>query len=409
MHDDLTRLVGLEGFEVTRVVEVGGRLDLEVELAARAGCCPRCGRASLEVKDRPRVRVRYLPIAGRVTYLVWRKRRYRCAACGRTFTESDPELPARQRVTRRFRLRLFERVRGGAAHAEVARCERTTRYQVARAFGAGTEDELEARRGSRPVRRLSLDEAHHRRGRELATVVSDLDRRRVVELLDGRSRRRVERYLRSLPERHRRAIEVVSIDPYEAYRQAILNELPWARIVVDHFHLVRGANTALDSVRRERQREHGRRRPKGARRSGKGASWRQDLYRVRHRLLKANERLTERERRRLIALFEREPMIAEAWGLKEAFRAIYRAPDRDEAERRLERFLGAVDRAQLPAFSAFADGIRLWRSELLAYFDEPTTNGYAEGVINKVKVIKRRAYGLPTFDGFRDRVLLACA
>jgi transposase len=409
MQDDLTRLVGLEGFKVTRVVEVGGRLDLEVELAARAGCCPRCGRASLDVKERPRVRVRDLPIAGRVTYLVWRKRRYRCAACGRTFTESHPELPARQRVTRRFRRRLFERVRGGAAHAEVAREESTTRYQVARAFGTGTEDELEARRESRPVRRLSLDEAHHRRGRELATVVSDLDRRRVVELLDGRSRRRVERYLRSLPEQRRRAIEVVSIDPYEAYRQAILNELPWARIVVDHFHLVRGANAALDSVRRERQREHGRRRPKGARRSGKGASWRQDLYRVRHRLLKANERLTERERRRLIALFEREPLIAEAWGLKEAFRAIYRAPDRAEAERRLNHFLGAVDRAQLPAFSAFADGVRLWRSELLAYFDEPTTNGYAEGVINKVKVIKRRAYGLPTFDGFRERVLLACA
>jgi transposase len=409
MRDHVSRLVGLEGFEVKRVVEVGGRLDLEVELAARAGCCPRCGRVSLEVKDRPRVRVRDLPIAGRVTHLVWRKRRYRCSGCGRTFTESDPELPARQRVTRRFRRRLFERARGGAAHAEVAREEGTSRYQVARAFAAGARGDFAARRESRPARRLSLDEAHHRRGRELATVVSDLDRRRVVELLDGRSRRRVERYLRSLPEQHRRAIEVVSIDPCEAYRQAILNELPWARIVVDHFHLVRGANTALDSVRRERQREHARRRPKGVRRSGPRGTWRQDLYRVRHRLLKANERLTERERRRLIALFEREPLIAEAWGLKEAFRAIYRAPDRDEAERRLERFLGAVDRAQLPAFSAFADGIRLWRSELLAYFDEPTTNGYAEGVINKVKVIKRRAYGLPTFDGFRERVLLACA
>ena len=226
--------------------------------------------------------------------------------------------------------------------------------------------------------------------------MSDLDRRRVVEVLDGRSRRRVEGYLRSLPEEHRRVIEVVSIDPYEAYRQAIRNVLPEARIVVDHFHLVRGANTALDSVRRERQREHGRRRPKGARRSGHGASWRPELYRARHRLLRADERLTERERRRLCALFEREPLIAEAWGLKEAFRAIYRAPDRPEAERRLERFLAAVERAQLPAFTAFADGVRLWREELLAYFDEPTTNGYAEGVINKVKVIKRRAYGLPT-------------
>ena len=69
----------------------------------------------------------------------------------------------------------------------------------------------------------------------------------------------------------------------------------------------------------------------------------------------------------------------------------------------------AVERAHLPAFTAFADGVRLWRTELLAYFDEPTTNGYAEGVINKIKVIKRRAYGIPTFDGFRDRVLLACA
>jgi transposase len=241
MQDDLSRLVGLEGLEVTRVLEEGDRLDLEVELVARAVRCPRCGRASLDVKDHPRVRVRDLPLAGRVTHLVWRKRRYGCAGCGRTFTESQPELPPRQRVTRRFRRHLFERARGGGAHAEVARDERTTRYQVARAFRAGADDELAARREARPARRLSFDEAHHRRGRELATVVSDLDRGGVVEVLDGRSRRRVERYLRSLPEGNRRAIEVVSIDPYEAYRQAIHHELPWARIEVDHFHLVRGA------------------------------------------------------------------------------------------------------------------------------------------------------------------------
>jgi transposase len=409
MQDHVSRLVGLEGFEVKSVIEVGDRLDLEVELVARAGCCPYCGRGSVDVKERPAVRVRDLPVAGRVTHLVWRKRRYRCRECRRSFTESHAELAARQRVTRRFRLRLGERVRGGGAHAEVAREERTTRYQVARAFQAAATGELVARRELGPPRRLSLDEAHHRRGRELATVVSDLDRRCVVEVLDGRSRRRVERYLRSLPEAHREAIELVSIDPYEAYRQAIHNELPGARIVVDHFHLVRGANSAVDSVRRERQRAAGRRRPKGARRSGQRATWRPELYRARHRLLKAKERLTERERRRLCALFEADPVIAEAWALKEAFRRVYRAPDRPEAEQRLNRFLAAVERAQLPAFTAFADGVRLWRAELLAYFDEPTTNGYAEGVINKVKVIKRRAYGLPTFAGFRERVLLACA
>jgi len=158
-------------------------------------------------------------------------------------------------VTARFRARLFERCRGGGAHAEVAREERTTRYQIARAFAVGAE-QLQARRDRRPPRRLSLDEAAHRREHELATVVSDLDHRCVVDVLLGRSRRVVARYLQRLSESDRHAIEVVSIDPYDADRQAIRAELPWARIVVDHFQLVRGANTALDSVRRDRQRHN---------------------------------------------------------------------------------------------------------------------------------------------------------
>jgi transposase len=115
-------------------------------------------------------------------------------------------------------------------------------------------------RERRLARRLSLDEASRRPRHEPANVVSDLDHKSVIEVLDGRDRRTVERYLPALPDWHRLAIDVVSIDPYEAYRQAIRTELPWAWIVVDHFHLVRGANAALDSVRRERQRSYGARR-----------------------------------------------------------------------------------------------------------------------------------------------------
>jgi transposase len=126
-------------------------------------------------------------------------------------------------------------------------------------------------------------------------------------------------------------------------------------------------------------------------------------------LLKARERLTQGDRQRLCELFARDPIIAEAWPLKETFRAVYRAESPRDAALRLDSFLAAVDRAQLPAFTAFAEGVRQCRDELLAYFAEPTTNGYAEGVINKAKVIKRRAYGIPTFDGFRERVLLACS
>jgi transposase len=406
MQDHVSRVLGLEGFVVTGIEESGERLDLQVELLAGAVVgCPGCGGVDVGIKERPVMRVRDLALAGRVTHLLWRKRRYVCAECGRSFTERHEQFPSRQRVTCRFRRRLLERLIDGAAHAEVARHERTTRYQVERAF-AERADRPE-REASAP-RRLSLDEAHHRRRRELATVVSDLDRRCVIEVLEGCTRRVIERWLAALPAQVRAGIEVVSIDPSEAYREAIHAALPHARIVCDRFHLVRGANAALDTVRRERQREARARRPKGTRRSGQHGSWRPELYRARHRLLKARERLSHRERRRLSDLFERDPILAEAWGLKEAFRDIYNAANRAEAEQRLDQFQGAVDRAALPAFTAFAKGIRRWRTELLAYFDEPTTNGYAEGVINKVKVIKRRAYGLPTFHSFRARILLAC-
>jgi len=123
---------------------------------------------------------------------------------------------------------------------------------------------------------------------------------------------------------------------------------------------------------------------------------------------KGRERLTEQQRRSLCELFQREPLLAEAWGLKERFRAIYRSHSREQAEQRLELFLNATERAQIPSFRAFANGLRDWQPELLAYFDQPTTNGYAEGVINKIKVIKRHAYGLPSFDSFRTRILIAC-
>lgn len=407
MRSDVSRLVGIDGLVVVGVLDHGWWVELEVELAARAGCCRWCGRGVLRVKDRDVVRVRDLPLAGRLTFLLWRKRRYWCEGCERTFTETHPALPSRQRVTARFRARLLERCRGGAAHAEVARDEHTTRYQVETAFQWGG-DALLAAREQRPPRRLSLDEAHHRRGRELATVVSDLDRRRVIEVLPGCQRKTIERWLTDLPEDVKAAIRVVSIDPSEAYRQAIWAALPNTRIVADRFHLVRGANTALDTVRRQQQRQARARRPKGVRQTRQRGQWRPELYRARHRLMKASERLSARERRQLSELLARDPVLAEAWGLKEAFRRIYRASDRAQAERRLDRFLAAADRSALPSFQAFAKGVRSWRTELLGYFEEPTTNGYAEGIINKVKVIKRRAYGIPSFAGFRKRVVIAC-
>lgn len=350
------------------------------------------------------VRIRDLPIAGRRATLRWRKRRYRCKECRRTHTESCPQAPTRQRLTRRFRARLAERVRSGA-HAEIAREERTSRYHVTRAMRIAATEAIEARPAALP-RRLSFDEAAHRKGsNNLTTVVSDLDRKCVHEVLDGRSKRVLERYLGSLEEDQRAGVEVVCIDLHDPYRQAVRAKLPDAQIVADPFHVVRGAGEALDTVRRTRQREQ-RATVKGKR--GRKATWNRRLYGARHLLLRGRERLSERQRQRLCDLFAFDPVIAEAWWLKEALRSVYAAESRTQAGQLLDRFFLAARRSGYQPFTAYTNGIEPWRAEILAHFDQPVSNGYAEGVINKVKVIKRRAYGLPTFEGFRERVLVAC-
>ncbi len=101
MQDHVSRLVGLDGFRVGRVIEGGNQLDLEVELIARAQSCPHCESEELEVHERPVVAVRDLPLCGRQATLRWRKRRYRCKACRRTHTESCEQGRSRQRLTSR--------------------------------------------------------------------------------------------------------------------------------------------------------------------------------------------------------------------------------------------------------------------------------------------------------------------
>jgi hypothetical protein len=104
--------------------------------------------ASLLVKERAVVRIRDLSIAGRVTFLRWRKRRFWCEGCERTFCETHSALPSRQRVSARFRAYVFERCRGGCAHVEVARDESTARYQVVKAFVVAGDELLLGRENS---------------------------------------------------------------------------------------------------------------------------------------------------------------------------------------------------------------------------------------------------------------------
>jgi transposase len=113
------------------------------------------------------------------------------------------------------------------------------------------------------------------------------------------------------------------------------------------------------------------------------------------------------ERRvQLIELLERYPLLRSARSLKEAFRDWYHSPSRTEAEVRLNLWENSVNGMGTRLFRALFPMLRIWRKEILNYFDHPYTNGFLEGKNNRIKVIKRIAYGYRNQTNLRQRILL---
>jgi len=200
----------------------------------------------------------------------------------------------------------------------------------------------------------------------------------------------VEEYLDKLP--HPDKVKGVAMDMHEAFRQAVQMCLPKAKVVVDKFHLIRHVNDALDKVRSRLQ--GGSRRDK-----------RRDLFKSRYTLLKGAERLSDKEKARVSGLFPIYPELREAWLLKEGFRGWYKALDRSQAEETLGMLEERIANSALPEFKELLGTLTNWRQEILNYFDCRITNGFVEGKNNRIKTIKRMAYGYRNMANFRLRIL----
>jgi transposase len=237
---------------------------------------------------------------------------------------------------------------------------------------------------------IGLDEFSVRRRRLYHTAICDLVRGKVMEVVEGQGRQKVEEYLDSLDEPDR--VHAVAMDMHEPFRQAVHMCLPQAKIVVDKFHLIRHVNGALDKVRSRLQ-------------GGNIRTKRADLFRSRYTLLKGAEKLSAGEKARLKHLFQHYPQLGRAWMLKESFRSWYKEAGRDRAEDKLEWFEKRITSESLPEFTDLRRTLLNWREEILNYFDYRITNGFVEGKNNRIKTIKRIAYGYRNLDTFQLRIL----
>lgn len=394
-------LFGMEGFRVLAVDEIGGCVHVLVELERAEAPCPGCGTFSDRVKQRPVVRLADAPAGGRRVQVWWRKRRFRCAEgfCARgTFTQQAPEQVAvRGRLTQRLRAVIAAAVRRRSV-AEVA-AEHGVSWRTA---WRAAKERIEAALAAAPrpvVVRLGVDETTFRRPQRFATGFVDLDTGKLVDLVEGRSKRLVADWLAGLAPAVRDGIGEVALDPYAGYNAAV-RDGSRARITIDKFHAVRLANQVVTDVRCRRQQQL----------TGHRGRKHDPLYQVRRDLLRAGERLSERARARLAGAFaaDDELEVECAWVAKEAFRHLYTAPDRRVAHRRLVAWYQLVADYDVPELTRFATTIAQWEQQFLNYFDSRATNAASEGRNLIIKQVKRSGFGFRRFDNYRLRVLYRC-
>jgi transposase len=161
------------------------------------------------------------------------------------------------------------------------------------------------------------------------------------------------------------------------------------------FHVVKNLHDAVSKTRRTIQREA----DDETKAVLEGCRW---------TVVKNRENLSEKERARLPELYAASPELQLCHDLKDEFRAIFDLRDRQEAESWLEDWIATVEASALKPLQRFVKTLRNWWKHILNYFDHRSSNGFAEGMNNKIKMLKRRGFGFLNFDHFRLRILVAC-
>jgi transposase len=348
-----------------------------------------------------------LPVFGRPARLRWRKQRWRCTTCARSWTEQEPRIASArcQLTTRAARWATVQVGRHGRAVSEVAEdlgCGWHAVMNAVELYGNELIDDP-GRIGAVPA--LGLDETLFCREGDFrrqcwSTQIVDVGSGQLLDVVAGRDAAGPCRWLAERPDAWRAGIEWATLDLSATYRVVFDTMLPDAVQVADPFHVVRLANDAVDECRRRVQNEtlghRGRRND--------------PLYRARRRLVMAAERLTVEGRERLAGLLRAGDPRREvwfAWNAKEVVRQIYDHTDESLAIEWVDAIVRDFADPEMPLeVRRLGRTIRRWRDQIVAWHRSHVSNGPTEAANNLVKRVKRVAFGMRNFAHYRIRALL---
>lgn len=366
---------------------VSGRLVFTIRQERDKLRCPRCGSAEVIAKGAVEREWRGVPLGSKPVMVRLAVPRVLCRKCAIIRQVRVPFADEKVRYTKAFARQALE----------LSRCmtirDVALRLQVSWDLIKEIQKTHLQKHYSKPklkhLKRIAIDEISIGKGHKYLTIVLDLDSGSVVFQGDGKGANSLDPFWKRL--RNSRAkVEAVAIDLSPAYQLAVRKNLPEAVVVFDHFHIVKLFNEQLSELRRELYHEATERRHQQVL---KGSRW----------LLLRNPQQLDPQRRepeRLQEVLQLNESLATAYYLKEQLRQLWQEPDKRCAAAALEEWLLLADYSGIPRLRKMARTLQQHREGILAWFDHPITTAQLEGTNNKIKTMKRQAFG------FRDLLFL---
>lgn len=379
-----------------------GEWLIRVESTQTGTHCHRCGARITRVhgRDRP-IRVRHLPIFETPVFIEIRPQRYQCLECeGHPTTTQrlswhDPRSP-NTHAYEQWLLRLLVNSTVSDVAATVGSSNEIVTGVMERWVSTEVDwDDFEQ------IEVLGIDEISLKRGHRHYVSLISTPTPRGVELLGvlaDRKQETVAQFFESIPARLRGTIQRVCSDMYKGFVGAVEAQLPGAKLVVDRFHVAKAYRNCADSVRKHELKRLKQRLSKPDYAQLKGAMW---------PFRKSESDLEPKERTLLERLFEASPRLKQTYDLREELTAIFeRHSTKAGAKRAIRAWCKRVRKAGIEEFDPFLHTLETWLDKITNYFLERLSSGFVEGFNNRVKVLKRRCYGIFTVEHIFQRLTL---
>ena len=408
--DPAIAILGLPGFEVLDVIQQVPELVIVIQTGDQLVGCPDCGVIATG-NGRREHRVRDVPHGLVPVTLVWRKRLWRCreVACSKGgWTETHDQILPRASLTTRAGVWAMERVgRDGMSVAVVARELAVSWHTAMAAVRTHGQPLIDQRQRFDDVTSIGVDEhawQHSNAKRRTAYVTGIVDTTsrpaRLLDVVEGRSGPVLGTWITKQDPTWRDRIEVAALDPFRGYANALKSHLPQATLVLDAFHVVKLANTALTEVRcRVQQEQLGHRGRKH-----------DPLYGIRRILVRNPENLTMKGHERLhsaLASGDPDGDVQSAWQSVHHLALTYRADTAKERHAAAHWALANLHKSKVPEIARLGRTLRAWRHEFLAYHHTGgASNGPTEATNLIIEKNRRVAHGYRNFQNYRLRLLL---